>query len=149
MKLKTLIAMLSILLVLTGCSAAAGDNINNSELADGDRMMPVYLEFENSVVTDQTIPLKFTIKNNTQNVYTYGLMFTLFQYDGAKWVEVEMKEEIAFIMIAYNLNPDEIIEGGLDLSLFYNELPKGFYRYEKKMMSENGDVLAFGEFNIE
>jgi len=148
MKLKTLIAVLTILLVLTGCSAAAGD-LNNSELADGDRIMPVYLEFENSVVTDQSIPLKFTIKNNTQNVYTYGLMFTLFQYDGSKWVEVEMKEEMAFIMIAYNLNPGETIEGGLDLSFFYNELPKGFYRYEKKMMSEHGDVLAFGEFNIE
>lgn len=148
MKLKTFVAMLSILLVLTGCSAAAGD-LNNSELADGDRIMPVYLEFENSVVTDQTIPLKFTIKNNTQNVYTYGLVFTLFQYDGAKWVEVEMKEEMAFIMIAYNLNPGEVIVGGLDLSFYYNELPKGFYRYEKKMMSEHGDVLAFGEFNIE
>jgi hypothetical protein len=148
MKLKTLITMLSILLVLTGCSAAAGD-INNSELADGDRIMPVYLEFENTVVTDQTLPLKFTIKNNTQNVYTYGLMFTLFQYDGAKWVEVEMKEEMAFIMIAYNLNPGETIDGGLDLSFYYNKLPEGFYRYEKKMMSEHGDVLAFGEFNIE
>jgi hypothetical protein len=147
MKLKPLITMLSILLVLTGCSAAAGD-INNSELANGDRMMPIYLEFENTVVTDQTIPMKFTIKNNTENVYTYGLMFTLFQYDGAKWVEVEMKEEMAFIMIAYDLKPGEIIEGGLDLSFFYNELPKGFYRYEKKMMSEHGDVLAFGEFNI-
>ncbi|MDO9592986.1 MAG: hypothetical protein CVU85_00845 [Firmicutes bacterium HGW-Firmicutes-10] len=148
MKLKTLITMLSILLVLTGCSAAAGD-LNNSELADNDRIMPIYLELENTVVTDQSIPLKFTIKNNTQNVYSYGLMFTLFQYDGAKWVEVEMKDDFAFIMIAYNLNPGETIEGGLDLSFFYNELPKGFYRYEKKMMSEHGDVLAFGEFNIE
>lgn len=148
MKLKTLIAMLSILLVLAGCSAAAGD-LNNSELAQDGKKMPVYLEFENNVITDQTVPLKFTIKNNTENVYAYGVLFTLFQYDGSKWVEVEMKEEMAFIMIAYNLNPGELIEGWLDLSFYYNELPKGLYRYEKKMMSEHGDVLAFGEFNIE
>jgi uncharacterized protein YcfL len=148
MKLKTLITMLSILLVLTGCTAAAGD-LNNSELEDKDRIMPIYLELENTVVTDQTVPLKFTIKNNTQNAYYYGLLFTLYHYDGAKWVEVEMKEEMAFIMIAYILNPGEIINGGLDLSFYYNPLPKGLYRYEKKMMSEHGDVLAFGEFNIE
>ncbi|PKM66794.1 MAG: hypothetical protein CVU94_07165 [Firmicutes bacterium HGW-Firmicutes-19] len=148
MKLKTFIAMLSILLVLTGCSAAAG-NLNNSELADNDKVIPVYLELENTVVTDQTVPLKFTIKNNTQNAYFYGLMFTLLHYDGAKWVEVEMKEEMAFIMIAYVLNPGEIIDGGLDLSFYYNTLPKGLYRYEKKMMSEHGDVIAFGQFNIE
>jgi hypothetical protein len=148
MKLKTLITVLSILLVLTGCTAAAGD-LSNSELEEKDRIMPIYLELENTVVTDQTVPLKFTIKNNTQNVYVYGLVFTLLHYDGSKWVEVEMKEEMAFIMIVYNLNPGEVIEGGLDLSFYYNELPKGLYRYEKKMMSEHGDVLAFGEFNIE
>lgn len=148
MKLKTIIAILSMLLVFTGCSAAAGD-LNNSELAGGDRVMPIYLELENTVVTDQSIPLKFTIRNNTKSVYTYGQVFTLYQYDGAKWIEVEMKEEMAFIMIAYNLNPGEIVEGELNLSFYYNELPKGLYRYEKKMMYEHGDVLAFGEFNIE
>lgn len=147
MKIKNMWIISMILLLISGCSVAAGD-INNSQLNDKERVMPVYIELDQSVITDQSIPLQLSIKNNTANEYTYGVMFELYRYDGAKWELVAMREEMAFIMIALILQPHGSNTESIDLSFYYNTLDPGLYRIEKRLISDDGDLVAFGEFEV-
>ncbi len=82
--------------------------------------------------------VKATLKNGTKQVYTFGEASYLQVKSGGAWKTVPFKEGVAWIEIAYILNPGESKEVSLSLDLF-TSLQPGNYRLVKDVYTEKGE----------
>ena len=76
MKKWILITMMTLIFV-SGCTSAK--EVNDT------RYIPIYMEFEQDVVNDQTKDLSFIIKNNTTQECVYGEMFMVEKQVSDQW----------------------------------------------------------------
>ena len=127
------------LLFVSGCTSAK--EVNDT------RHIPIYMEFEQDVVNDQTKDLSFIIKNNTTQECVYGEMFMVEKQVSDQWLELEYKEGMAFIMIGYVLNPSKQDRKSLNLSTYYHKLEPGLYRMSKTVHCDQ-EFKAVAEFRI-
>ncbi len=82
--------------------------------------------------------IKATLKNGTKSIYTFGEASYLQVKSGGTWKTVPFTDGVAWIEIAYILNPGESKEVKLSLDLFA-ALKPGVYRLGKEVFSEKGD----------
>ncbi|HWR22330.1 MAG TPA: immunoglobulin-like domain-containing protein [Feifaniaceae bacterium] len=79
-----------------------------------------------------------TLKNGTKSIYTFGEASVLQVKSDGKWKTVPFKEDVAWIEIAYVLNPGESKDVSLRLNLF-SALKPGVYRLVKDVYGEKGE----------
>ncbi len=83
--------------------------------------------------------VKATLKNGTKSTYTFGEASYLQVKSGGTWKTVPFKDGVAWIEIAYILNPGESKEVALSLDLFAAPLLPGNYRLVKDVYTEKGE----------
>lgn len=81
--------------------------------------------------------LKAILKNGTKYIATFGEPSYLQVRSGGTWKDVPFKEDVAWIEIAYILNPGEAREVSLSLNLF-STLKPGVYRLVKDVFVDKG-----------
>ncbi len=82
--------------------------------------------------------IKATLKNGTKYPYTFGEASYLQVKSGGTWKTVPFKDGVAWIEIAYFLNPGESKEITLSLNLF-SSLKPGVYRLVKDVFGDKGN----------
>ncbi len=127
-----------VLILLSGCTALFA---TTDPIQDNDQLPPL-------VVTDVSEPLTFSINNPKNEEATYGAPFSLSKFEDNKWTPILMKEEMAFILIAYILAPNESVQETIDLSFYYNDLNDGLYRITKSLLYDDETIEYHIEFQI-
>lgn len=103
----------------------------------GQTACPDALEMamQQSTYGPQSTQLKATLSNGTRHVYTFGEASYLQRKSDGAWEDVPFQEDVAWIMIAYVLEPGESQEVTLPLNLF-GALEPGPYRLVKDVSYE-------------
>ncbi len=91
---------------------------------------------QDTYYTDST-EIKALLKNGTKSIYTFGEPSYLQVKSSGTWKTVPFKEDVAWIDIAYILNPGESKDIALSLNLF-STLKQGVYRLVKDVYTEKG-----------
>lgn len=139
MKIFYITTILLTTLLFSGCSNKTLDapnlkpsNITLEEMKQGN----ISVELEKEIYS-QNETISFTLKNNTDQEYYYGVDFTLeVQLDNNCWYEVPFDNQIAFIEIAKILSSNSTSIENIDLSLGFSSLDNGNYRIVKRLHSD-------------
>ncbi len=130
--------ILVLIVLLAGCTALSATNKQDLNTNPDDRLL----------VEDVLQPLTFFIENPKNQEATYGVSFELSKYDNGQWTLIPMKEQMAFILIAYILSPNQRVSETIDLSFYYDNLKDGMYRITKTLHYDDGVVDYHIEFEI-
>lgn len=134
-KVITMMSIIACLLLFNGCSSsntlgeesAYGENVNQLE--------DVTIELNKDTYLPQGDTFELKVFNHSDREITYGVPYELEMLHEGKWRKVETDEDIAFIMIAYILHPDE--ESVDEISLeYYEPLEEGRYRIIRMIEEE-------------
>lgn len=87
----------------------------------------VSIEMTESTYQSEGDTFELRVINHSESEITYGVEFILEYHDGNTWYEVEPEEEMAFILIAHILDPDQEAVEEINLS-YYEPLDAGRYR---------------------
>jgi len=138
MKNSVLIISLSIL------GACSEDTAEPSPYEEVNTMENVRIQLEKDSYSAEGDTFILTTINESEDEISYGVAFTLEKEQESDWYLVEPDEEIAFIMIAHSLGPDEEAVEELNLE-YYEPLEPGSYRVVREI---EGEVLT-AEFEVE
>lgn len=127
-----------VLMLLTGCTALLATTDPNQ---DNSPLPPMN-------ITHVSEPITFTITNPKNKEATFGVPFSLSKFEDNHWKPVPMKEEMAFILIAYILKPNESVQETIDLSFYYDGLNDGLYRITKLLYYDDETLEYHIEFQI-
>lgn len=113
-------------------------SINTSKtLQSGSELDGVSITLEHSVIIDNGGYLSVTIKNNTSEQITCGDPFKMFYQKGDKFVEIPLKKNYAFHLLAYMISPAESLQKSYPLECY--DLPKAdVYRFETTVSDSSG-----------
>ncbi len=128
-----------VLILLSGCTALL---TTTDPIQDNEEMALI-------IVTNVNEPLTFSINNPKNEEATFGVPFSLSKFEDNKWKPVPMKEQMAFILIAYVLAPNESVQETIDLSFYYDDLSNGFYRITKSLHYDDETIEYHIEFQIQ
>lgn len=109
------------------------------------------MKMAQAVYTPDSEQLKATIKNGSSYTFTFGEASYLQQKTSGGWKTVPFTQDVAWIEIAYMLQPGESKDVTLSLSLFAT-LPAGSYRLAKDVYRNDADATKdtlYAEFRIE
>ena len=111
------------------------------------------MTMKQSKYSPNSAEVKALIKNETEYTCTFGEASSLQQKKDGVWKDVAFKGDVAWIAIAYILEPGEVREVSLSLSLF-STLEEGTYRLVKGVSSDIGNgqsvqTTLTSEFRIE
>ncbi len=90
----------------------------------------------------------FTITNNSKESYYYGEPYMIEREENGDWLIVNPIEELFFLTIAYDLNPNDSIDLDINWENGYGKLDKGKYRIVKDIVNDNSRESIFAEFEI-
>ncbi len=124
------------------------ENINSPETTNsGCGLDGVSLTLNSSVIIDNGGYLSITITNGTKEEITCGDMFKMYYKKGDKFVEIPLKKNYAFLLLAYMISPAENLQKSYQLECF--DLPKAnLYRFETNITDKNGNIYtAWLEFS--
>ena len=127
-----------VLILLSGCTALLA---TTDPVQDNDQLAPL-------LVTNVSEPLVFSIDNPKNEEATFGVPFSLSMFEDDQWKPIPMKEQMAFILIAYILNPNESVQETIDLSFYYDGLNDGLYRITKLLYYDDETIEYHIEFQI-
>lgn len=99
----------------------------------------------------ESAELKATIKNGSPYTYTFGEPSYLQKQTDAGWKTIPFSQDVAWIEIAYILQPGESKDVSLSLSLF-DKLSGGTYRLAKEVYRDDANATkstVYAEFKIE
>lgn len=141
--MKKLLTVLSIVgFILLGCGSndlgeesAFGENVNQLE--------GVSIELNEDTYQPEGDYFELTVVNDSEEEISYGVEYSLEYYDEDTWYEVEPDEEMAFILIAHMLGPDDEASDEINLEYFEPMAP-GRYRVIRRIQ---GDPLT-AEFEV-
>lgn|SRR5690554_6123299 len=131
--------LLVMLLLLTGCVSAISKGRSNDDA--------LIMQFEQTQLSQIDMDLNYTIENNTNQQCTYGKMFTIEKLEDETWINIPYNEKIAFIMIAYLIEPTYIDKHTINLSHYVDSLPVGLYRMSKQVLCDK-EITVYAEFEI-
>ena len=128
MKKKILSILLMVILVvgLTGCGSKKNENENEPQKLAG-----ISMTIKEGSLTNKsaTVIIKDT---NGKGTYVYGKPFRIDKKENGKWVTLkEINDDCAFILKAYYVDNDGLLELDQDWECMYGELEKGTYRLVK------------------
>ncbi len=109
------------------------------------------MKMAQTAYTPDSEELKATIKNSSPYTYTFGEPSYLQQQTGSGWKTIPFAQDVAWIEIAYILQPGESKDVSLSLSLF-NTLSSGTYRLAKDVYRDDPSATKstiYAEFRIE
>lgn len=124
------------------------ENINTSRTSNsGCDLEGVSLTLNNSVIIDDGGYLSITINNNTKEEITCGEPFKMFYKKNDKFIEIPLKKNYGFHMLAYLISPAENLQKSYQLECF--DLPNAdVYRFETTVTDKNGkNYTAWLEFS--
>lgn len=147
---KVLFSLAAVLLMLlAACGGALNkDDLDPSPYTGTDFTGEVTMTAARDAVSPKTSSLTLDIVNTTDTEFSYGAAYTLEVYLDDAWYVVPPKEDMAFIMIAYVLEPEGTAQTEVSLADAYGELPAGRYRVIKTFSSEDGNTVAAAPFAI-
>lgn len=97
----------------------------------------------------------FVIKNNTNDEYSYGPIYTIEKFENNSWKEINTLtgDPLTWNSVIYKLKPGEEKELYIDWSLGYGELKSGTYRLVKSDLRksknpESRTYTVYAEFDI-
>ncbi len=110
---------------------------SSSQLESGSELEGVSITLEHSVIIDNGGYLSVSVNNNTNEQITCGDMFKMYYKKGDKFVEIPLKKDYAFHLLAYMIAPAENLQKSYQLDCF--DLPEAdIYRFETTVNDENG-----------
>lgn len=139
-KITGLVTALLTSLILSAC----GTTKEASPFEEVDTLEGVSIQLEQDVYAPEGDTFILTVSNDSEEEISYGIAFTVEVEEEGEWYIVEPEEEMAFILIAHMLNPDEEAEEELNMD-YYEPFEEGRYRVVRQM---EGEVLT-AEFSIE
>ena len=129
--MKKIFLTILLALTLTGCNKT--NLLEESTL----NMNNEYLKMEINEEKTTNEGITFKLINISNYDLTYGLSYHLEKEENDKWYKVKPKEEMHFIMVAYNLKKGEEKEESLKWTSYYGKLSKGKYRLVKSFRLKN------------
>jgi uncharacterized protein YceK len=127
-----------VLILLSGCTTLVA---TTDPVQDNEQTAPL-------LVTNVSDPITFSITNPKNKEATFGVPFSLSMFEDNHWKPIPMKEEMAFILIAYILKPNESVQETIDLSFYYDGLKDGLYRITKLLYYDDETIEYHIEFQI-
>lgn len=118
--------------------AACGSNSLGEKSTPGEKvnlLEGVSLELDREVLATEGEEFKLRVINNSEEEITFGAPYELEYFEEGSWYVVKPSEELAFIMVAYILKPDEVKTEIINLE-FYEPLAPGRYRVLKYIDEE-------------
>ena len=140
-----------IALCLAGMAACSGNNKKNivpepdvetAKIPDNQLVMKLDKTILNS--PDETIGL--TITNNSDKEIYLNEYYTIEHYVDERWKEIPL--ELAFIDIAYPLEPGASHDFSISLWPGLYKYKAGQYRVKKEAMTDNGNIELTATFTI-
>lgn len=135
--MKKIFLTILLALTLTGCNKT--NLLEESTL----NMNNEYLKMEINEEKTTNEGITFKLINISNYDLTYGLSYHLEKEENDKWYKVKPKEEMHFIMVAYNLKKGEEKEENLKWTSYYGKLSKGKYRIVKSFNLENTKEMFY------
>ena len=136
-----------------------GGNINSDEIlkpsenSEQKNIGSVLLEVKED--TRISKGATFIIKNNTDEEYSYGPVYTIERFENQTWKEIDTLtgDPLTWNSIVYSLKAHEEREINIDWSLGYGELKSGTYRLVKSDLRksnspESRTYTIYAEFDI-
>ena len=114
--MKKIFLTILLALTLTGCNKT--NLLEESTL----NMNNEYLKMEINEEKTTNEGITFKLINISNYDLTYGLSYHLEKEENDKWYKVKPKEEMHFIMVAYNLKKGEEKEENLKWTSYYGKL---------------------------
>lgn len=108
----------------------------------------VIMVLDDMAEDDPESPLEFTITNETEYEYYYGLGFTVEKYTESGWEEIPPTEDFAVIDIAMILAPGESHTFKAPVYTYWKDLEAGKYQVVLSVSSEMGPENVYGLFEI-
>ena len=105
------------------------DNNNNNEKSD-----EITLSLEEGTLSNKEAT--FILQNNSDKTYNYGAEYEIETKIDNQWRKIETEGILTWNEIAYILKANSSSEINIDFSYGYGELPKGEYRFIKKVFKE-------------
>ena len=129
--MKKILLTILLALTLTGCNKVTLLEESTLDLNNE------YLKMEINEEKTTNEGITFKLVNISDYDLTYGLSYHLEKEENGKWYKVKPKEEMNFIMIAYQLKKGEEKEENLKWTTYYGKLPEGKYRLVKSFNLES------------
>jgi len=160
---RTLSVIWILLLLLTGCSV--GEALSAQGIAEEEKT-PVeqetaipeasaapeisapgaglFLEMEHTVYDPSVERYTYFLRNDTEQEVDFGAAYTIQQLVNGTWQDLEPEGEIAWIAVAYILQPGDTMALTCGFDLYEEEPVPGTYRLVKKA----GSQTLYAEFEI-
>lgn len=106
----------------------------------------VIMILDDTAEDDPESPLEFTITNETEYEYYYGLGFTVEKFTESGWEEIPPTEEFAVIEIAMILAPGDSHTFKAPVYTYWKDLEAGKYQVVLNVSSEMGSEKVYGLF---
>jgi hypothetical protein len=149
MKKLTITVIAALAIIMAACSAAS-PKLESSPYGAADELTDISMTVREGTVGRQAESVALTITNLSGKEYMFGAPFELEKEIDGVWHQCPPKEEMAFIMIAYILEPHGMAEEAITLHSFFGVLEPGTYRVVKSFNTENDTGgVAFGVFAVE
>ena len=140
-----------VIVVLMLTMAACAQDIDSlvpseyGELKDAGIVMRITDE----TVTTETDSVMVEYVNNTDTEVVFGEEPHLEIESEGSWYVVPVREDAAWVEIAYILPPNGSDEKEFSLKSYYEKLNPGHYRIVKTFFADSGNVTAAAEFDIQ
>ena len=144
----SLVVYAGLLFVLAACGTPPPD-LDRSPYGAENELSEISMTVKEAVVEAQADTVTLVIKNLSGKLFDFGAPYELETQIDDVWYTYPPKEEMAFIMILYTLEPYGMAEEPISLYNFFGTLEPGTYRVVKSFSSEEGtEGVAFAVFQV-
>ncbi len=126
---------------LCACAAKSPGVLSDKKIDNGRAAMTVTGD------TSRTDKVTVSIKNQTEEPLIWGEMFYLEQERDGKWYVIDPLDGVAWIAIAYELQPKQTAENVCYVTDMYGKLSAGHYRILKEFSAKE-KFFASVEFSV-
>lgn len=148
-KIIRIIVVMIFMLTMTAC--AQNLDIDTLSLSEYGELKDegIVMRITDEMVTTETDSVMIEYINNKDTEVMFGEEPHLEIKSEENWYVVPVKEDAAWIEIAYTLPPNGSDKREFPLKFYYGNLNSGHYRIVKTFFTDSGNVAAAAEFDIQ
>lgn len=148
---KSIRLIIIMVFMLTMAACEQGLDIDSLALSEygGLKDVGIVMRITDETVTTKTDSVTIEYINNTDTEVMFGEEPHLEIESNGRWYAVPVKEDAAWVDIGYILPPNGSDEKEFSLKFYYKNLNPGHYRIIKTFFTDNGNVAAAVEFDIQ